>query len=203
VHRLAQRGHDGLGFRPLAQEMMAVVDAGAGALSWQQTLPNSKGTQIDFANANTRSAYTRIMQLSEVTAARVTARYEELMQAASAYFATPRPTRELKEALNRSIVEAARAPSGILAVEYAEVPKALCEPAHMRASCKIPRVGGGTFLPLQNASSASDNPSAADQGRCRAFFSFLPLQQQCATRNNAGPTRTCRATAARLSRGRS
>jgi hypothetical protein len=40
VHRLAQRGHDGLGFRPLAQEMMAVVDAGAGALSWQQTLPD-------------------------------------------------------------------------------------------------------------------------------------------------------------------
>src|SRR6516162_6602599 len=32
VHRLAQCGHDGLGFRPLAQEMIAVVNAGAGAL---------------------------------------------------------------------------------------------------------------------------------------------------------------------------
>jgi hypothetical protein len=74
-------------------------------LYWLFVGPNSKGTQIDFANANTRSVYSRIMQLSEVTAARVTARYEELMQAASAYFATPRPTRELKEALNRSIVE--------------------------------------------------------------------------------------------------
>ena len=74
-------------------------------LYWLFVGPNSKGTQIDFANATTRSVYTRIMQLSEVTAARVTARYEELMQAASAYFATPRPTRELKEALNRSIVE--------------------------------------------------------------------------------------------------
>ena|SRR5215471_3838925 len=30
------------------------------------------------------------------------------------------------------LLHAARAPSGILAVEYAEVPKALCEPAHMR-----------------------------------------------------------------------
>jgi hypothetical protein len=33
-----------------------------------------------------------------------------------------------------------------------------------------------------------------------AFLPFLPLQQQFATRNNVGTTRTCRATAVRLAR---
>ncbi len=74
-------------------------------LYWLFIGPNNNGTQIEFANANGRSAYTRIMQLGDVTVARVAARYEELMQAGSAYFATARPSKELKEALNRSIVE--------------------------------------------------------------------------------------------------
>jgi hypothetical protein len=62
-----------------------------------------RGMQIDFANANT--AYARIMQLGEATGARVAARYEELMQAALAYFALARPSRELREVLDRSIIE--------------------------------------------------------------------------------------------------
>jgi hypothetical protein len=95
-------------------------------LYWLFVGPNSNGTQIDFANANARSAYTRIMQFSESTAARVVARYEELMQAACAHFATPHPTKELKEALNRSIVEVSHLTCSLIAryVLYSNTTKA-------------------------------------------------------------------------------
>lgn len=96
-------GPQALSFEP--DGSLAARFTRAVGLYWLFVGPNSNGMQIDFANANARSAYARIMQLSDVTAARVTARYEELMQAASAYFAAPRSSKELKEALNRSIVE--------------------------------------------------------------------------------------------------
>jgi hypothetical protein len=74
-------------------------------LYWLFVGPNANGIKADFANGNGLSAYIRIMQLSEATVARATARYEELMQSGLAYFTTPHPTRELGEALNRSISE--------------------------------------------------------------------------------------------------
>jgi hypothetical protein len=76
-------------------------------LYWLFVGPNSNGTKNDFISANGQSAYTRIMQLSATTAERAAARYEELMQAGRAYFATPQPSREIEEALNRSIGEVA------------------------------------------------------------------------------------------------
>src|SRR5262249_422633 len=76
-------------------------------LYWLFVGPNSNGEKNDFISANGQSAYTRIMRLSATTAAHAAARYDELMQAGRAYFATPLPSRELEEALNRSIGEVA------------------------------------------------------------------------------------------------
>ena len=45
------------------------------------------------------------MQLSEAKAEGAAARYEELMQAGRAYFATAHPSKELQEALNHSVNE--------------------------------------------------------------------------------------------------
>jgi hypothetical protein len=84
-------------------------------LYWLFIGPNSSGTPIDFANGNGRSAYTRIMQLSEATARRAAARYHELMHAGRAYFTAPHPARELEEALNRSISEVAQLTSSLIA----------------------------------------------------------------------------------------
>jgi hypothetical protein len=94
------------------------------SLYWLFIGPSGKGTQIDFANAHTRSAYTRIMHLSEATAARVVARYRELMQTAAAYFKTPHP--DLLEPLNRSIDEVSQLTCGLIAryVLYANATKA-------------------------------------------------------------------------------
>ena len=77
------------------------------ALYWLFVGPNSNGTRNDIISPNGRSAYTRIMQLSATTAARAAARYVELIQAGQAYFAAPQPSRELEDALNRSIGEVA------------------------------------------------------------------------------------------------
>jgi len=74
-------------------------------LYWLFIGPTSSGTPIEFANGNGKAAYTRIMQLSEAKAEGAAARYEELMQAGRAYFATPHPSKELQEALNHSINE--------------------------------------------------------------------------------------------------
>ena len=74
-------------------------------LYWLFVGPNSQGMRFEFAGARTRATYSWIMQLNEATAAHVNARYEELMQAAVAYFTTPDPPRELAEVLNRSISE--------------------------------------------------------------------------------------------------
>src|SRR5262249_3133555 len=76
-------------------------------LYWLFVGPNSNGTKNDFISAKGQSAYTRIMRLSATTAALAAARYDELMQVGRAYFATPLPTRELEETLNRSIGEVA------------------------------------------------------------------------------------------------
>ncbi len=77
------------------------------ALYWLFVGPNSSGTRNDIISPNGRSAYTRIMQLSATTATRAAARYVELIHAGQAYFATPQPSRELEDALNRSIGEVA------------------------------------------------------------------------------------------------
>lgn len=74
-------------------------------LYWLFIGPNAHGTPLDFGGANARSAYTRIMQLSQKTAASIVKRYDELMQAGRTYFAARDPSPEIREALNRSIVE--------------------------------------------------------------------------------------------------
>jgi hypothetical protein len=55
------------------------------------------------------------MQLGAETAARVDAHYQELMQAALAYFSMPHPTKELEEQLNRSIVNVSQPSCGLIA----------------------------------------------------------------------------------------
>jgi hypothetical protein len=75
------------------------------ALYWLFIGPKNNGKLAFPSNAHSRSIYARIMQLGEATAARASARYEELMQTAVAYFSSPRPTKELKEALDCNITE--------------------------------------------------------------------------------------------------
>src|SRR6266542_2491478 len=77
------------------------------ALYWLFVGPNSSGTRNDIISPNGRSAYTRIMQLSATTATRAAARYVELIHAGQADFATPQPSREREDALNRRIGEVA------------------------------------------------------------------------------------------------
>ena len=68
--------------------------------------PRNNGKAPEFAgNGFSRSAYARIMQLGETVAARADTRYEELIHTGLAFFTSPQPTRELKEALNHNIVE--------------------------------------------------------------------------------------------------
>jgi len=106
-------GPQALNFEP--DGTLAARFTRAVGLYWLFVGPNRNGTKIEFANANTRSAYARIMQLGEQTAVRIDARYEELMQAALGYFTTPQPARELKEALNRSIVEVSHLTCSLIA----------------------------------------------------------------------------------------
>ena len=62
--------------------------------------PKNSGTQLAFpAGAHARSAYAAIMQLSESIAARAEERYEELIQAGLAWFASKQPTKEAKDGL--------------------------------------------------------------------------------------------------------
>jgi hypothetical protein len=68
--------------------------------------PRSNATALEFAgNGYGRSAYARIMQMADSLATRADARYEELMHSGLAFFASPLPTPELKDALNRNIAE--------------------------------------------------------------------------------------------------
>ena len=84
-------------------------------LYWLFIGPKSGGTPIEFANGNGKSAYTRIMQISEAKAKSAAARYHELMQAGCAYFATQNPAKELEEALNHSISEVAQLTCNLIA----------------------------------------------------------------------------------------
>ena len=73
------------------------------ALYWLFVGPNNGSTQLEFrANAYARSSYAAIMQFGEPTANCASARYEEIMRAARAYFTSAHPTEELTEALNRT-----------------------------------------------------------------------------------------------------
>src|SRR5262245_65918930 len=55
------------------------------------------------------------MQISETKARSAAARYQELMQAGCAYFATQNSAKELEEALNRSISEVAQLTCNLIA----------------------------------------------------------------------------------------
>jgi hypothetical protein len=76
--------------------------------------------------AGSKSVYSRIVQLGESTASRADARYEELMQRALAYFTSPHPTKELKDALERDIMELSSLVCSLIArfVLYCEVTRA-------------------------------------------------------------------------------
>jgi hypothetical protein len=63
------------------------------------------GDPNNLPNGNAKTAYSRIIQISNETADSAAKRYEELIQTGLAYFATSQPTRELEEALNRSVNE--------------------------------------------------------------------------------------------------
>jgi uncharacterized protein YneF (UPF0154 family) len=71
-------------------------------LYWLFVRPNTNGAANEVAN---RAAYTRVMQLGEATLVRLAARYDELMETGLAYFTATHPTRELRQALDRSISE--------------------------------------------------------------------------------------------------
>jgi hypothetical protein len=69
-------------------------------------LPDGNGMALEFpAKAHARSAYAKIMRLSEKTVAQAHARYEALMESALAYFTSAKPTRAMKEALKITIKE--------------------------------------------------------------------------------------------------
>jgi hypothetical protein len=106
-------GAQALNFEP--DGSLAARFTRAVGLYWLFIGPTSSGTPIEFANGNGKSAYTRIMQLSETKAKSAAARYQELMQAASACFATPHPSKELEEALNRSIGEVTQLTCNLIA----------------------------------------------------------------------------------------
>ena len=84
-------------------------------LYWLFVGPNRNGMKIEVANASTLSAYARVMQLGAETAARVDAHYQELMQAALAYFSMPHSSKELEEELNRSIINVSQPTCGLIA----------------------------------------------------------------------------------------
>ena len=84
-------------------------------LYWLFVGPNRNGMKIEVANASTLSAYARVMQLGAETAARVDAHYQELMQAALAFFSVPHPSKELEEELNRSIINVSQPTCGLIA----------------------------------------------------------------------------------------
>jgi hypothetical protein len=63
------------------------------------------GDPADVLNGNAKTAYARILQVSKDTADGAAERYEELIQAGLAYFATSQPTKGLEDALKRSINE--------------------------------------------------------------------------------------------------
>ena len=73
------------------------------------------GDPNNLPNGNAKTAYTRIIQISKETADSAAKRYEELIQIGVAYFATSQPTRELEEALNRSVNEVSRLACSLIA----------------------------------------------------------------------------------------
>jgi hypothetical protein len=74
------------------------------ALHWLFIRPKDDGTPPEFpTNASGRSAYSAIMNSHEALASRAYARYEEMIRESLAYFTSP--TKELKEALSKTITE--------------------------------------------------------------------------------------------------
>jgi hypothetical protein len=94
------------------------------ALYWLFTGPRAHGIQPQFPmNARSRSTYARIMRLNEMTAVRADTRYEDLIQAAIAFFTLARPSMQLENSLNKSIAEVATLVCSLIArfVLYCEV----------------------------------------------------------------------------------
>lgn len=68
--------------------------------------PWNNSARPDFpAGHHARSAYAAIMHLGKSNVSRADERYEELMQAALAYFASPQPDKTEKDDLNRAIAD--------------------------------------------------------------------------------------------------
>jgi uncharacterized protein YneF (UPF0154 family) len=93
-------GTQGLNFE--ADGSAAAQFTRAVGLYWLFVRPNNNVASNGVAN---RAAYARVMQLGEATLVRLAARYEELIETGLAYFVVAHPTKELKDALNRSISE--------------------------------------------------------------------------------------------------
>ncbi len=68
--------------------------------------PKDDLTPLVFStSAHGRSAYSAIMNVHEAIADRANSRYEEMIREGLAYFTSPHPTKELEEALSKTITE--------------------------------------------------------------------------------------------------
>jgi hypothetical protein len=75
-------------------------------LYWLFIAPKNCGTQLEFpAGLHARSAYAAVTQLADPMMARAEDRYEALMLAAVAYFASQHPTKEAKDGLGRAATD--------------------------------------------------------------------------------------------------
>ncbi|MGE5158097.1 MAG: hypothetical protein ACM3OF_08095 [Gemmatimonas sp.] len=71
---------------------------------WLFIMPDNAGTPAGFAsNVGTRSAYRRIMRLNEKTVEQSLALYESLMDNGLACFSSSKPTKQMEEALKKTI----------------------------------------------------------------------------------------------------
>ena len=76
------------------------------ALHWLFIRPKDDGTPLEFCtSAYGRSAYSTIMNYYEAIAHRANARYEEMIRESLACFTSAHPTKELEEALSKTITE--------------------------------------------------------------------------------------------------
>jgi hypothetical protein len=76
------------------------------ALHWLFIRPKEDGTPLEFStSAYGKSAYSTIMNFHEAMANRAHARYEEMIRESLTYFTSADPTKELEEALNKTITE--------------------------------------------------------------------------------------------------
>jgi hypothetical protein len=94
------------------------------ALHWLFIRPKDDGIPLEFStSAYGKSAYSAIMSFHEPMANRANARYEEMIRESLAYFTSAHPTKELEEALSKTITEVSNLVCSLIAryVLYSDV----------------------------------------------------------------------------------